>query len=151
MQTLLGGPVLAGVASAQSAANVTAACRSGSLVIMRSTMLLIVLMSLGCSDASAPPPVAAVQAIPALSVYSEFESLDAVSARLPALAAHGLGLIRLVRPEEIGQATLASFFIEAARSGIATRAWIVLSKDDGYWPNEANLERYAETIDAFLA
>lgn len=104
----------------------------------------------GCTSEPEAVPNA-VPDLPARAVYSELEPLAAATARLPTLSAHGLGVIRLVRAEEIRTPQLHAFFVAAARARVAVRAWLVLSEADGYWPGESNLDAFGRAVDAFLA
>jgi len=45
-----------------------------------------------------------------------------------------------IRSEDIGDHAFASLFEEAACSGLEVRAWLTLPEEEGYWPNEKNVD-----------
>jgi hypothetical protein len=78
----------------------------------------------------------------AVGVYSEFLSYGDVRAALPALARRGAALTLALPAARIGDADLAALLRDAAAAGVEVRAWLLLDRDQGYWPNETNLDVY---------
>ena len=107
----------------------------------------------GCSGSSAdpPPPALPPAADHGQGVYSETEDYASVEAAVPDLAQRGLDLYQLTEEADFGNPKLASLIAACARQGVGFRAWIVVSREQGYWPNEANLAAFGATVDAFLA
>lgn len=83
-------------------------------------------------------------------VYSEFLAYDRLEGELPALAVHGTTLAVAVPSDRIGDASLASLLRAAEGEGVAVRLWLVLPIDQGYWPNEANLDVFAAEVTRLL-
>lgn len=100
---------------------------------MRAVESLIAFALVAC-EAPAPPA----------GVYSEFLAYDALIDELPALGDTTLSLA--VPNERIGDAALATLLRAAEDEGVAVRLWLVLSIDEGYWPNESNLALFAREV-----
>ncbi len=97
----------------------------------------------GTTDAGPPvrPPVA---------VYSEFLAYDAVEATLPALASRGAALSVAVPSTAIGDAGLAALLRAAEAASVEVRLWFLLPTEDGYWPNEDNLDTFGAEVTRLL-
>jgi len=120
---------------------------TSSLAVVHAVSLVVA----GCDDGSGSAQLAAITTVPLRSYYSELETVAEATARIPDAAKHGFGIIRLVTPDDLHTPALARFFESAARAGVATRAWLVLSQAEGYWPNEDNLAAFGVAVDAFIA
>jgi hypothetical protein len=96
-----------------------------------------------CLTACAEPP-------PPVGVYSEFIAYDALDAQLPALAEHQTRLTVAVQSARIGDASLAGLLRAADERHVRVRLWLVLAVEDGYWPNEANLDRFIAEVERLL-
>ena len=73
-----------------------------------------------------------------------------VRAALPLLADEGADLYLAIPAARIGDAQLAALLRDAAAAGVGVRAWILLADEDGYWPNEHNVEAMRAATVAFL-
>ncbi len=100
---------------------------------------LAALLVLAACGTDPPPPGERPDAL-----WSEFLDDGEVEAQLPWVAAQGADLYLAVRQDRIGDAGLASL-IRACDGGV--RIWLLLSDEDGYWPNEHNV---AATRDAVM-
>ncbi len=118
----------------------------------QSLLALVACISLaGCGQGTeSEPPPAAIATVTA-GVYSEIHDFAQVQANLHMLQAHGLGLYQVISPNDVGTAPLGSLIDACAAAGIEFRAWLVLPETQGYWPNEANVELFAQAVTEFLA
>jgi hypothetical protein len=86
------------------------------------------------------------------AVYSEsFDYAAVESDRLPQVAAHGLDLYQVMQPSDFRSPALASLLQACGSRGVALRAWVVLPKEQGYWPGETNLDEFGQAVDDLLA
>lgn len=85
-----------------------------------------------------------------LALWSEFLPPNEVSEQIPFLKEWGLGLYQAVHYDMIGNQELKELFIEANKSGIDARAWILLDYPDGYWPNEDNADKFYTQAVSFM-
>lgn len=83
--------------------------------------------------------------------YSESEGFDfaLVKSRLPIFAQNDLALFLAMMPEHIGDPDLTALLNEAAQLGVEVRSWVVLPYDQGYWPNELNVDEFVEAVGDF--
>jgi hypothetical protein len=108
----------------------------------------IATLVVACSHHDSAP----ASSLPAGAVYSESFDYAAVERdRLPQVAAHGLELYQAMQPADFRSPALASLLAACRSRNIAVRAWIVLPKDQGYWPGETNLDAFGAAVDSFLA
>lgn len=77
-------------------------------------------------------------------LWSEFLEPEEVIAQIPDLKRHSIGLYQNIRNVDIGDPGFASLFEEAACGGLEVRAWLTLPEEDGYWPNEKNVDQFHE-------
>ena len=76
-------------------------------------------------------------------LWSEFLEPAEVVAEIPDLKRHSIGLYQNIRSEDIGDPAFASLFEKAACSGLEVRGWLTLPEEEGYWPNEKNVDLFA--------
>jgi hypothetical protein len=105
----------------------------------------LVLMAASCTDDAPGPPGER-----GLAVWSEFMTDVEVRATLPLLADEGADLYLAIPTARIGEPGLAALLRDAAAAGVGVRAWILLADEDGYWPNEHNVEAMRAATTAFL-
>ncbi len=80
-------------------------------------------------------------------LWSEFLEPEEVIAQIPDLKRHSIGLYQNIRNVDIGDPGFASLFEEASCGGLEVRAWLTLPEEDGYWPNEKNVDLfYSEAV-----
>jgi hypothetical protein len=58
---------------------------------------------------------------------------------------HGISLYQNIRSREIGDPDVGELLSEASCQGLEVRAWLTLPEDQGYWPNEKNVDLFTET------
>ena len=78
------------------------------------------------------------------SLWSEFLTYDAVRNVLPEIAERGVGLFLAVPPDRV--AGVGVLVKEAAQLGVETRLWVLLEKEDGYWPSKWNHVAFKEQL-----
>jgi hypothetical protein len=83
-------------------------------------------------------------------VYSEFVPPTQVQEALGALASRRAALQLAVPADRVGDAALLALLRAARDQHVPVRAWLLLSQEAGYWPNEGNLTRYREAVLALL-
>jgi hypothetical protein len=88
---------------------------------------------------------------PPVGVYSEFLAYEEVDAALPELARRGTDLNVAVPSDRIDDPALADLLRAAEERRVPVRLWLVLSRDDGYWPNEGNAELFRSEVQRLLA
>jgi hypothetical protein len=77
-------------------------------------------------------------------LWSEFLEPEEILEQIPSLKEHGIGLYQNIRSEDIGDPGFADLFEEAACMGLEVRAWLTLPEEEGYWPNEKNVDLFYE-------
>ena len=82
----------------------------------------------------------------ALAVYSEFLTYPEVEATLTALGTRDAALAVAVPNDRIGDAGLASLLRAAEAAGVEVHLWFLLPLEDGYWPNEENIDVFASEV-----
>ncbi|MBI5513759.1 MAG: hypothetical protein HY909_08320 [Deltaproteobacteria bacterium] len=128
---------------------------------MRTTVhgvcVLLASLAAGCetpvtarADAAVAPPDVGVVTPVALGVYSEFVPPSQVRGALGALAARRATLQLAIPAARVGDPELLGLLREARGAGVPVRAWLLLERSEGYWPNEGNLTRYREAALALL-
>jgi len=114
--------------------------------------LVLTILFLGsCGDDEAelnPEGTGCRQVVPTpYGLWSEFLEPEEVIAQIPDLKRHSIGLYQNIRNVDIGDPGFASLFEEAACGGLEVRAWLTLPEEDGYWPNEKNVDLFhAEAV-----
>lgn len=86
-----------------------------------------------------------------VAVWCEFMPYAEAAAWLPALAKRRLGLHLAIQPERAEDPALFELLRDADAMGVEVRAWVLLGKDEGYWPNAWNAGRAAEAVRGFAA
>lgn len=90
----------------------------------------------------------------AIALWSEFSPPERVRTALPLLKAHSLGIYQAVHTEKLADPSyrdaLKELLRESVRSGLDTRAWILLPYTQGYWPNEENRRAFMEEADRVM-
>jgi hypothetical protein len=84
-----------------------------------------------------------------LALWSEFLDDAQVRAQLPLLVEEQADLYLAIPAARIGDASLADLIRAAHDDGVGVRAWLLLSEEDGYWPNEHNLAAMRAATTAF--
>jgi hypothetical protein len=88
-------------------------------------------------------------------VSSEFTSLSEVEASLPLLASHGVGFVLDWMSTELANPERLALVRKANAQGIEVRPWLLLPREQGYWPNATNARAYDQSarqlIDTWLA
>lgn len=88
-------------------------------------------------------------------VSSEFTSPTEVEASLPLLATHGVGFVLDWPSTDVGSHERLALVRKANALGIEVRPWLLLPRDQGYWPNATNARAYdvsaRQLIDTWLA
>ncbi len=84
-----------------------------------------------------------------VSVWSEFIPFSRVREALPRL--EGVGLYLAIREGEWENEDFFALWKEAAERGIELRAWLLLPRADGYWPNRWNATRFGGFVRRFVA
>ncbi len=113
--------------------------------------VLPILFLLSCGDDGSqnnPEGPACQEVVPTPhGLWSEFLEPEEVIAQIPDLKRHSIGLYQNIPSVDIGDPGFASLFEEAACGGLEVRAWLTLPEEDGYWPNEKNVDLfYAEAV-----
>jgi len=85
-----------------------------------------------------------------VGVYSEFLSHEEVEALVPELAPFQASITLAVSASEVGSESLAALLRRAERAHLEVRLWLLLDREEGYWPNEGNLSRFGEAARALL-
>jgi hypothetical protein len=83
-----------------------------------------------------------------LALWSEFLDRSAVTEQIDTLKTHGLSLFQNITSVEVARrdAKAANLFHQASCQGLEVRAWLTLPEQDGYWPNELNVDLFAEKV-----
>jgi hypothetical protein len=90
----------------------------------------------GCQEVTASP----------LALWSEFLSPEAVLEQVPHLKNHALSLYQDITSDAVDARDpgVARLFQQASCQGLEVRAWLTLPVEEGYWPNEENVDTFAE-------
>lgn len=118
--------------------------------LMGTLRLLIALSCFALSACTAAPEEEGVERDIAVGVYSEFLDAGEVEAQLPMLRRQRVSVTLAVPASRIGDPELASLLRRAAGAGVALRLWPVLERDQGYWPNETNMELFTSEVSRLL-
>jgi hypothetical protein len=88
-------------------------------------------------------------------VSSEFTSPSEVEASLPLLATYGVGFVLDWPSTDIANHDRLALVRKANALGIEVRPWLLLPRDQGYWPNSTNARAYDQSarllLDTWLA
>lgn len=85
-----------------------------------------------------------------LAVWSEFMTDDQVRDAFGLVSEEGADLYLAIPSQRIGDPALADLLVDAADADVGVRAWLLLPEEDGYWPNEHNVEAFGEAAHAFV-
>jgi hypothetical protein len=110
-----------------------------------SFVILFVLFLAACGSGTEDSPETAGcrEVVPSpYGLWSEFLEPEEVIGQLAALKRHGISLYQNIRNEDIGNEKVAELFREASCSGLEVRAWLTLPEEEGYWPNEKNVDLF---------
>ena len=125
---------------------------------MRNTLLtfilVVVLAFYSCNqestsqddDSNGPDPACQdVNASP-YALWSEFRAPDLVLGRVSTLKDHGLSLYQMITSDAVDarDPQIANLLGQASCQGLEVRAWLTLPVEEGYWPNEKNVERFVQ-------
>lgn len=86
----------------------------------------------------------------AVGAYSEFLTAGEVESQLDLLWRQNVSVTVAVQATEIGDEDLASLVRAMNARGVEVRLWLVLERDQGYWPNEENLDLFADEVTRLL-
>lgn len=86
-----------------------------------------------------------------LGVYAEFLSYADVAPELEVLSARDATLTVAVSEDRIGDAGLEQLLRDAETAAVPVRIWLVLAREDGYWPNETNVATYDAAVVRLLS
>jgi len=93
----------------------------------------------GCGGPSDEQPVDTQ-----LAVWSEFLGDGELQQQLPFVQSEGVDLYLAIHSTRIGEPALEQLIVQYAATGAEVRAWLLLPDDQGYWPNEHNLDAMRE-------
>lgn len=112
------------------------------------TLCLLLALTLSCSDdANTSAPTRPYQ----VGLYAgEVASLEEVEASLPLTAQHGYQLMVAAPVGDYPSAKLERLLHQASDLGVEVRLWPLISKADGYWPNEDNLNTFGQYVRKLL-
>jgi hypothetical protein len=117
---------------------------------LKGIALLIALNALvhGCqSDKSDPGPEREV----GLGLYAgEDATWSEIEQALPLMARHAAALQIAIPVSDIGSDQLAGLLRQANAQGVELRLWPLVAFEDGYWPNETNIDIFAATVRQLL-
>jgi len=119
--------------------------RTGPSVRLVLPAVFLLLAAASCGDSAPEPGQACQDVLPSsLALWSEFLSPAEVREQVPRLKRHGLSLYQNIRSRQIGDPQGGQLLSAAACQGLEVRAWLTLPEDQGYWPNEKNVDLFAE-------
>ena len=104
---------------------------------------VLILMSASCSGEQESPGERS------LAVWSEFLADDDVRAAFPLLVEERSDLYLAIPAARIGDPDLELLLRDAHDAGVGVRAWLLLDREDGYWPNEHNVDIMRQATMAF--
>jgi hypothetical protein len=107
----------------------------------------VLALACGCGEPSGGDPPGATER--RFALWSEFLDDEEVRAQLPLLVEEKADLYLAIPAARIGDAALAELIGDADEAGVGVRAWLLLSEEDGYWPNEHNLAAMRAATTAF--
>ncbi len=83
-----------------------------------------------------------------LALWSEFLEQADVVAQIDTLKTHGLSLFQNITSVEVEtrDPKVANLLHQASCRGLEVRAWLTLPEEDGYWPNELNVDLFTEKV-----
>jgi len=126
-------------------------CSSGSIrgsVLPLLLLLVPVALCPACEGGEESParPVCR-DVVPApCALWSEFLTGPQVLAQVPLMMAHRISLYQNIKSVQVDarDPEMADLFSRASCQGLEVRAWLTLPEDQGYWPNETNVDLFAE-------
>ena len=87
---------------------------------------------------------------PKLGFYAHPKSIgfEELAAWLPLFAEKGASLYIAVDQDQIEarDANISELLREADRHGVEMRVWILVDREDGYYPNEENVDLFSDTV-----
>ena len=98
------------------------------------------------ADANGPEPVCQDVVASPLALWSEFLSPQAVLDQVSNLKDHALSLYQNVTSDAVDarDPETANLLGQASCQGLEVRAWLTLPVEQGYWPNEENVDIFTE-------
>ncbi|MCA9672973.1 MAG: hypothetical protein KC503_45590 [Myxococcales bacterium] len=121
--------------------------RSPRLALLPNLLLLVASLASAACVGDEPPPRDVD-----LAIYAgEAMGLAAVSAELDLLAEMRTVAQVALPSREVQSAALGELLRAAADRGVEVRLWPLLPEADGYWPNENNIDKYAQLVRDILA
>lgn len=85
-----------------------------------------------------------------LALWSEFLPPREVMKQIPFLQRNGLALYQAINYNMLGNDDMKELLASATDAGIETRAWLLLDYQDGYWPDEDNVDKFYDMTVAFM-
>lgn len=103
----------------------------------------------GCREEAAPgrpwhQALYAGECLPGFTCYGD------VVKDLPLLHRTQTDIYLAVPSWKIGDPGLESLLRKARAAGVGVRAWILLPEEQGYWPNEDNVDNFAQAVTDFV-
>ena len=113
------------------------------LVLSAAILLVLFLVACGNGERDNPETTACQEVVSSTyGLWSEFLDPEEVIEQVPSLKRHAISLYQNIRNEDIGNEKVAALFREASCSGLEVRAWLTLPEEEGYWPNEKNVDLF---------
>ncbi len=84
------------------------------------------------------------------ALWSEFISWTSVKSSFPYIKENGYSIYLAIQENFIGEPALLDLLKFADEMGIKIGAWLLLSYEDGYWPNEKNAEKFLMAVKKFV-
>lgn len=84
------------------------------------------------------------------ALWSEFISYSAVKGSFSYVKESGYSIYLAIDEGLIGDPALLDLLMEAEEEGIKIGAWLLLSYENGYWPNEKNAEKFLKAVKDFV-
>jgi hypothetical protein len=113
------------------------------LVLSVAIPLVLFLAACGNGERDNPEATACREVVSSpYGLWSEFLDPEEVIEQVPSLKRHEISLYQNIRNEDIGNEKVAALFREASCSGVEVRAWLTLPEEEGYWPNEKNVDLF---------
>lgn len=84
------------------------------------------------------------------AVWAEFLPFSSVKSTFPYIKENDYSIYLAIREDFIGDPALLDLIKSAQAKGIKIGAWILLSYEDGYWPNEKNAEEFLRAVKKFV-
>lgn len=84
------------------------------------------------------------------ALWSEFISYTSVKSSFSYIKENGYSIYLAIQENFIGDPALLDLLRTAEKMGIKIGAWILLSYEEGYWPNEKNAEGFLRAVKKFV-